>query len=214
MRTRPGSRAVTLFAGLAALGVASCGADAPTGPGAPEGFRTPLADWSPLQPFGAWNPVFGGYHLAQDLAGGPGIPVRAIADGVVRVALTGVTGYGGIVVTEHPSADGAGAVLALYGHLSAAAGLGVEVGDRVDSGEVIAVLAGDDEDGGPWSPHLHFGLREGPHVDGSHRCGIWLYVGYTRECAGTTHEAFMGGWIDPAAFFGMESGSGPLRPGT
>lgn len=209
MRAGPGPRAA-IVSGAIALALTSCGSDAPAGPGLPERFRTPLSDWSPLQPFGTWNPVFDGYHLAQDLGGTEGTPVRAIADGVVRVALTGVTGYGGIVVTEHDAGDGEATTLALYGHLSAAAGLGVEEGDRVDAGEVIAVLAGDGEDGGPWSPHLHFGMREGPHLEGPHRCGLWLYVGYTRECPGTTHEAFMEGWIDPAAFFGM--GSGP-RPG-
>lgn len=188
-----------------ALLATACGdpAEPPPGPVVPEIDR-PSAEWQIQQAFGRWNAAWPGYHLAIDLAGSGGTPVVAVADGVVRVAATGVGGYGAIVVTEHPvgARTSSGTVLAIYGHLSAREGLDVRVGDSVTRGQRIGRLAHDDEDGGPWLPHLHLGIREGPHHDGPDLCDVWLYVGYTRECDGVTHEAFMAaGWIDPAVWF-------------
>lgn len=167
----------------------------PTTPEDPDGGGIPL-DPSILQGFGVWNPSWPGYHLAVDLAGSGGTPVYAVADGTVREAVTGASGYGAVVVVEHPRSGGS--LLAIYGHLSTRSGLAVGVGDQVSAGQRLGSLAYDDEDGGPWQPHLHFGLRMGPHRDGPQLCGVWMYVGYTRECPGTTHEEFMAdGWLDP-----------------
>lgn len=192
---RPARR--TLLATLALLwGVGGCGEDEPAGPSLDDALPGDLSSQTVLQPFGVWNAVWPGYHLAVDLEGSGGTPVAAMDRGTVRHALTGVSGYGGVVVVEHPS--GAGTILAIYGHLSARDGLAVDEGEEVERGQLLGRLAHDDEDGGPWEPHLHFGLRAGPHREGPQLCGVWLYVGYTRECPGTTHEAFLAaGWLDP-----------------
>lgn len=177
-------------------------AEPPPGPAVPEIDR-PSSRWQIRQPFGRWNAAWPGYHLAVDLAGSGGTPVVAVADGVVRVAATGVGGYGAIAVTEHAVGPRtpSGTILVIYGHLSAREGLEVGAGDFVARGQRIGRLAHDDEDGGPWLPHLHLGIREGPHHDGPDLCNVWLYVGYTRDCAGVTHEDFMAGWIDPLVWF-------------
>lgn len=195
----------TLTLALALLSPACSNPAAPEPePGLPEIDR-PVSEWQIHQWFGDWNAGWPGYHLAVDLTGDGGTPVVAVEDGVVRVALTGVEGYGAIVVTEHPAGGRtpSGTVLVLYGHLSAREGLAVSVGQDVARGQRLGVLAYDDEDGGPWRPHLHFGVRDGPHHDGPDLCGVWLYVGYTRECPDVTHEEFMAnGWIDPVVWFG------------
>jgi len=197
------SRAVLL---CALLGAPGCDGD-PAGPGpdpaVPEIDR-PVSEWRIQQRFGRWNGAWPGYHLAVDLVAAGGTAVVAVDDGVVRVAATGVTGYGAIVVTEHPAGDRtpSGTVLVLYGHLSAREGLAVAAGQPVARGQGLGRLAYDDEDGGPWAPHLHLGVRDGPHHDGPDLCDVWLYVGYSRECEAVTHEAFMAsGWIDPEAWF-------------
>jgi len=67
-------------------------------------------------------------------------------------------------------------------------------------GQVIAYIAEDDEDGGAWAPHLHFGVRRGAYSIDEEICGAWLYVGYTRECLGVSHEEHRDYWLDPGDF--------------
>ena len=170
----------------------------------------PLGSWAVLQDFGVWNEGFRGYHLAEDVEALPGTEVTAFADGVVMLADMNdrATGYGGLVLIQH---DVRGEVVtSLYGHLSSRRRLNVDVGDVVAAGQVIGFIADDDEDGGPWSPHLHFGIRKGPTLlrqefteDGGGRptlCGVWLYVGYTRACTEITHEAHRDFWYHPSNF--------------
>jgi murein DD-endopeptidase MepM/ murein hydrolase activator NlpD len=160
----------------------------------------PLESWQVLQEFGNWNPNWNGYHLAVDVAANPGTPVRAMADGTVRAVFTDdeAAGYGALVLIEHDF-DGA-FVTSLHGHLSSRLGVPVAVGDVVVGGEVIGYIAEDDEDGGPWSPHLHFGIRRGAVDLAATLCGEWLYVGYTRDCPSTSHEEARDFWLDPTAF--------------
>ena len=211
----PGPRTL-VFLGLVAAGACWENPEPPTAPDASGDGDLPVA--GVLQRFGVWNPAWPGYHLAVDLAGAGGTPVSAVADGTVRVAETGVSGYGAVMVVEHRV--GGVEVLAVYGHLSTREGLGAREGDEVRAGGRLGSLAYDDEDGGAWRPHLHFGLRRGPHREGPHLCGVWLYVGYSRECPGTTHEEFTGaGWLDPLDYLPglvppVSGTGGPAGPGS
>ena len=58
-------------------------------------------------------------------------------------------------------------------------------------------------------PHLHFGIRDGA-FDEATLCGTWLYIGYTRECPGLSHEAHRDLWHDPSDFL---LAHGATRPG-
>jgi murein DD-endopeptidase MepM/ murein hydrolase activator NlpD len=180
---------------LALVAAAACGGDPPSAPRAFE--RAPLDKWVVLQPFGVQNDHWHGYHLATDLVAEAGTPVYAAAAGRVLFADTGVTGYGGIVLIRH---SGPGTpVTSLYGHLSARRGLRVSVRESVVAGQEVGSVADDDENGGPWVPHLHFGVHRGsPSVDDDSVCGLWPYIGYTRSCSGWTHEQVRALWYDPA----------------
>jgi len=188
-------RLVTSFVFPSLVLLAAC-ADGATEPSARDiRIASPLPDYAVLQGF-VWNAGRQGYHLANDLVALAGDTVYAAADGRVFFAETGVEGYGGIVLVEHRPADGERFVT-LYGHLSARRGLLVAVGDSVIEGEALATAADDDEDGGQWEPHLHFGVRPGAANLDAEVCGLWLYVGYSRTCAGWSHERFRDQWVDP-----------------
>ena len=74
-------------------------------------FRYPLdGSWNVIQNFCVWNSSWGGYHLAEDATVDIGTPVYAAADGNVKFASTGVSGYGCLVIIEHEQ------VCTLYGH--------------------------------------------------------------------------------------------------
>lgn len=160
--------------------------------------RFPLRTWALSQDFGGWNDSWGGYHLAEDATAAGGDSVFAIARGVVQeLILNNVArGYGGIMLVEHELPGET--VTALYGHISSRRGTPVEVGDFVSAGELIAFIADDDEDGGSWGPHMHFGIRRGDFDRYSTICGAWLYVGYTRACPQATHEQQRSQWLDPS----------------
>ena len=185
-------RPVLLLAG--ALTLAACSDDA-TAPAFDVALRSPLPAYTVIQGF-VWNEQRQGYHLANDLVAAAGDTVRAAADGRVGFAQTGIEGYGGLVLVEHGAGDAR--FVTLYGHLSGRRGLLVSEGESVSAGEALATVADDDEDGGPWGPHLHFGVRPGVLDLVTEICGIWLYVGYTRSCAGWSHERVRATWADPA----------------
>lgn len=157
--------------------------------------RLPLHSWTVIQPFGVWNPNWNGYHLAVDAVAPAGTQVVAANAGEVVLAESGVTGYGALVLVMHELRDGT--VTTLYGHLSTRRGLLVASGDQVVAGQPLGTAADDDEDGGAWGPHLHFGVRRGAPGLGAETCGVWPYVGYTRTCAGWSHERFRDQWLDP-----------------
>ena len=96
-------------------------------------------------------------HVGIDLGGPAGTPVYAFAEGTVLTAGANPTpgDYGHVIVTEH-DLDGS-MVWALYGHLSAASLAQVEVGGRVEPGQLLGWLGAESENGG-WPPHLHFQL--------------------------------------------------------
>ena len=120
-----------------------------------------------------------------------------MADGTVGGIFI-AQGYGAVMLIQHRF-DG-GFATSLYGHISQRHGFLVVAGEAVSKGQPIAYIAEDDEDGGAWPPHLHFGLRRGPYSIDAEICGVWLYVGYTRACAGVTHEQHRGFWLDPGDF--------------
>ena len=187
--------------------------------GAPSGdgdVRFPLAAWMVTQEFGTWNPAWEGYHLADDLDAAPGDPVVAPVGGVVRARYFGsaISGYGGLMLVEHTV--GGETFVSLYGHVSTRRGSPVSVGETIAAGQIIAYVADDDEDGGAWGPHLHFGIRRGAFDAGATVCGAWLYVGYTRACAEATHEAQRASWHNPTEFLltlGAVAPEGPGGPG-
>ncbi len=166
----------------------------------PADVQFPLASWAVSQEFGSWNPAWAGYHLAEDVMVPAGDSVFAMAAGIVRSVMLNneARGYGGVVLVEHdlPGVT----VTALYGHVSSRRGAAVTVGQVIARGELLAFVADDDEDGGPWPPHLHFGIRRGAHdADGS-ACQVWLYVGYTRNCVDASHDEYREVWFDPSDF--------------
>lgn len=94
------------------------------------------------------------FHAGIDLAAPTGTPVRAVADGQVRVA-DGVGGYGRLIELDH----GQGWTTR-YGHLQAQT---VRVGTWVRAGDIIALVG---LTGRSTGPHLHFEIRRhGQPVD-------------------------------------------------
>ncbi|MBI2476871.1 M23 family metallopeptidase [Candidatus Uhrbacteria bacterium] len=132
---------------------------------------------------------FVGIHLADDVEFTDeaslkrDIPVYAIADGVVLKKLY-VSGYGGYLLLEHVIQDET--YRAIYGHVDLAS-VSVEVGDRVEGGQQIAIL-GDhrstETDGE--RKHLHFGLYD---TDDER------IAGYAPSLPDNS------GWLNPYAFF-------------
>jgi lipoprotein NlpD len=88
------------------------------------------------------------------LAGTPGDPVLAAADGRVIFSGNGPRGYGNLVIVKHPND-----LLSVYAHNRS---LAVKEGQSVKRGQKIAELG----DSGASSPRLHFEIRQqGKPVD-------------------------------------------------
>ena len=87
-------------------------------------------------------------HSGMDIAAPNGTPVKAPADGVVSFADPGLYLTGGTVVLDH----GFG-ISSNFLHLSR---IDVKVGDRIEQGQVIAVVGAT---GRATGPHLHWGMN-------------------------------------------------------
>lgn len=88
------------------------------------------------------------------LAGRPGDPIVAVADGRVIFSGNGPRGYGNLVIVKHPND-----LLSVYAHNRS---LAVKEGQSVKRGQKIAELG----DSGATSPRLHFEIRQqGKPVD-------------------------------------------------
>ncbi len=94
------------------------------------------------------------FHEGIDIAADAGTPIRAVASGVVVSA--GKDGpYGLMVEINH--GDG---VITRYAHTGA---VSVKTGDKVEKGQVIAVVG---DSGRTTGPHLHFEvIRDSKHVN-------------------------------------------------
>jgi murein DD-endopeptidase MepM/ murein hydrolase activator NlpD len=86
-----------------------------------------------------------GYHLAVDVAGPIGWPVRAVGPGIVAYVGDGIRGYGNIIMIIHP-----GGFVSFYAHLSASF---VYSGEQVGRGETIGEVG---STGISKGPHVHF----------------------------------------------------------
>nr|WP_276510915.1 M23 family metallopeptidase [Herbiconiux flava] len=100
-------------------------------------------------PFG---PRAEGFHKGVDMLNGPGVPVHAIADGVV-IAASGNGGTGGVYLSIAHKVAGV-AVCSMYMHFQDSS-LTVGVGDTVAAGQVIGLTG---RTGNATTEHCHFEL--------------------------------------------------------
>lgn len=102
-----------------------------------------------------YGPRWGHAHKGIDIAADNGEPILAAAEGVVIYAGDGLRGYGNVVILQHDAHT-----TTLYAHNSV---LRAKVGDRVKTGETIALLG---STGHSTGPHCHFEIRyDGEAVD-------------------------------------------------
>lgn len=96
-------------------------------------------------------------HLGVDIWGDAGIPVYSPFDGVVHSFADNdnFSDYGPTIILQH-NLDGL-RLFSLYGHLSRASLVGLQVGQSISKDQQIATLGTADENG-HWPPHLHFQL--------------------------------------------------------
>lgn len=85
------------------------------------------------------------WHKGHDLAAKTGTPVKAPADGIVRLARETFMS-GNLIMLDH-----GGALTTVYAHLHT---MGVKVGDSVKAGDVIGTVGTTGRSSGP---HLHWG---------------------------------------------------------
>lgn len=147
---------------------------------------TPDPEQNPIDP----PERFEGFHTALDFEILPGeeeadVPVYAACDGEVAAATT-AEGYGGVIV--HSCLLDGEEVSVLYGHIDPES-FEVEIGDRVQKGERIALLAAHKSAGsGDTRKHLHFGIHRGSDIS---------YLGYVQS------ESELGEFIDPRPVLGL-----------
>lgn len=116
-------------------------------------FVFPLSIPAPITSLFGWrtHPISGDqrFHAGTDVGAPTGTPIVATASG--RVAVSDfLGGYGLTVILRHDN----GTEESLYAHMSR---LLVNVGDRVEQGEVIGLVG---STGNSTGPHLHFELRQ------------------------------------------------------
>ena len=94
-------------------------------------------------------------HLGLDFWLPENTPVHALLDGEVVCVTDDVydKGYGGLLILKHKVADFH--FYTLYGHNTVQSVLKHNVGDVIEKGTLVAVLANASENGA-WVPHLHF----------------------------------------------------------
>lgn len=88
-------------------------------------------------------------HEGVDIAKGMGAPIRAVEAGTV-VESRPATGYGWIIVIDHKQYQ------TVYAHMYRK-DVKVKVGDRVEKGQIIALMG---SNGNSTGPHLHLELRK------------------------------------------------------
>lgn len=87
-------------------------------------------------------------HEGIDIPAKTGTPIVAIANGKVKYSGNGISGYGNLIIIEHP-----GKIFSVYAHNSKNL---VRKGNRVSKGEKIGLVG---STGRSTGPHLHFEIR-------------------------------------------------------
>ena len=95
-------------------------------------------------------------HLGMDIFVAAGAPIHAPLDGeLFAFALNKAPlDYGPVIILQHHT-DAGDVFYTLYGHLSLDSLAGLEKGQAIRRGQIIARIGGADVNGG-WAPHLHF----------------------------------------------------------
>jgi murein DD-endopeptidase MepM/ murein hydrolase activator NlpD len=96
-------------------------------------------------------------HVGIDIGGPINTPVYAFHDGIIfdQKYLSADGDYGNVIIMEH---DFNGTKLwALYGHLSSESIKHLNIGQRIEAGQIIGWFGEKHENGG-WEPHVHFQL--------------------------------------------------------
>ena len=98
----------------------------------------------------------GSYHGAVDFGAGGvnGMPVYAVADGIVVTTQALTTSYGNYIILYHPSSN----LYTLYAH-GQAGSIAVSKGQSVKQGQQIMRVG---STGNSTGPHLHFEVRTSP----------------------------------------------------
>ena len=96
-------------------------------------------------------------HMGIDIGAPVGTPVKSFYDGEIFLFKYNdqKLDYGYTIITKH-QIKGQN-IYALYGHLSNSSLKNKKIGQKIYSGEVIAHLGSEEENGG-WPPHVHFQL--------------------------------------------------------
>ncbi len=96
-------------------------------------------------------------HMGIDIGGPVGTPIHSFYEGSIFMKTYNSLqlDYGYTIITEH-CFDGV-PLYALYGHLSKKSFDQIQVGQTIQSGQVIAWM-GDRSENGGWNPHVHFQL--------------------------------------------------------
>ena len=96
-------------------------------------------------------------HMGIDIGAPVGTPVKSFYDGEIFLFKYNnqKLDYGYTIITKH-QIKGQN-IYALYGHLSNSSLKNKNIGQKIYSGEVIAYLGSEEENGG-WPPHVHFQL--------------------------------------------------------
>lgn len=135
-------------------------------------FEYQIGRYNEFRPGMYETEIFGGVrniHVGIDIGAPVDTPVYAFADG--KIHSFGINpedgSYGPTIITEHDidliksselslesSSD---KFWVLHGHLSKQSLNGLEIGMKINSGDVIAKIGSESENGG-WPPHLHFQL--------------------------------------------------------
>ena len=90
------------------------------------------------------------FHSGIDIGAPEGTPVKAAADGTIRVSGFKKNGYGNLIIIDHGDS-----LCTYYGHLSVRQ---AKEGDKVRQGEMIGKVG---STGASTGPHLHFEVRRG-----------------------------------------------------
>ena len=96
-------------------------------------------------------------HMGIDIGAPAGTVLKSFYDGEIFLFKYNnlKLDYGYTIITKHKFKNQS--MYALYGHLSKSSIQGKRVGQKIHSGEVLAYLGKEEENGG-WPPHVHFQL--------------------------------------------------------